>query len=116
MPDLKISSGQYSDKIYVCTFSALIVKLTTVHLFHIRDSRIDRLRDNQLELLTEYHRYWVSDKHCYLNRGIRISAYLYQMLTGKLPFGTEVAKAQNKVAKKRLRYQSVLSDELEISA
>ena len=93
MPDLKISRGQYSDTIYVCTFSALIVKLMTVHLFYIGDSRIDRLRDNQLELLTEEDRHWVSDKHGYLSLGIRIRAYIYQILTAKLPFGTEVAKA-----------------------
>ena len=64
------------DKGYVCTFSALIIKSTTAHLFHIGDSRIYRLRDNQLELLTEDHRHWVSDKHSYLSRGIGISAHL----------------------------------------
>jgi len=40
----------------------------------------------------------------------------YQMLTGKLPFGTEVAKATTKAAQKRLRYQSIMDDDREIPA
>lgn len=38
----------------------------------------------------------------------------YQMLTGKLPFGTTVAKATTKAAQKRLQYSSVLDDQREI--
>ena len=33
------------DKGYVCTFSAMVLKSTTAHLFHIGDTRIYRLRD-----------------------------------------------------------------------
>lgn len=40
----------------------------------------------------------------------------YQMLTGKLPYGAEVAKAKTKAAQHRLRYRSVLNDEREIPA
>ncbi len=40
----------------------------------------------------------------------------YQMLTGKLPYGTQVAKAKTKAAQNRLSYQSVLDDEREIPA
>src|SRR5512146_1871529 len=39
------------DKGYVCTFSAMVIKSTTAHLFHVGDSRIYRLRDNALEQL-----------------------------------------------------------------
>ena len=40
----------------------------------------------------------------------------YQMLTGKLPYGVEVAKARTKAAQNKLTYRSVLHDEQEIPA
>lgn len=40
----------------------------------------------------------------------------YQMLSGRLPYGTSVAKARTKSAQRNLRYQSVLDDDLEIPA
>lgn len=53
------------DKGYVCTFSALVLKSTTAHLFHTGDARIYRLANSTLEQLTEDHRVWVSaDKSC----------------------------------------------------
>lgn len=64
------------DKGYVCTFSALILKSTTAHLFHIGDSRVYLLRDDKLELLTKDHRHWVSkDKH-YLDRAMGINPFV----------------------------------------
>src|SRR5712664_1817335 len=50
--------SQYSydkDKGYVCTLSAMVVKSTTAHLFHVGDSRIYRLDGNVLEQLTDDH-------------------------------------------------------------
>jgi serine/threonine protein kinase len=38
----------------------------------------------------------------------------YQMLTGKLPYGTRVAKARTKAQVRKLRYDSVLDDDREI--
>ena len=38
----------------------------------------------------------------------------YQMLTGKLPYGTQVAKARTKAAQNKLTYKSVLDDDREI--
>lgn len=38
------------------------------------------------------------------------------MLTGRLPFGTEVAKATTKAAQRRLMYRSLLDDERDIPA
>jgi serine/threonine protein kinase/serine/threonine protein phosphatase PrpC len=71
------SNDRYDkDKGYVCTFSALIIKSTTAHLFHIGDSRIYLLRDNKLELLTRDHRHWVSkDKH-YLDKAMGINPFV----------------------------------------
>lgn len=40
----------------------------------------------------------------------------YQMLTGNLPYGTQVAKSRTKAAQNRLNYHSVLHDEREIPA
>lgn len=40
----------------------------------------------------------------------------YQMLTGRLPYGAEVAKARTRSTQRRLTYQSALSDDREIPA
>ncbi len=71
------------NKGYVCTFSALIFKSTTAHLFHVGDSRIYRLSDDQLEQLTEDHRHWINQQDNYLSRAMGIKPDLeidYQSL------------------------------------
>ena len=40
----------------------------------------------------------------------------YQMLSGRMPYGTEVAKARTKAAQRKLAYRSVLDDKREIPA
>jgi serine/threonine protein kinase/serine/threonine protein phosphatase PrpC len=55
---------------YVCTFSGLVIKSTTAHLFHVGDARIYRLRDSELTQLTEDHRIWVSSQQSYLARAL----------------------------------------------
>src|SRR3954462_14460922 len=40
--------GTDADKGYVCTFSALIVKASVAHLFHVGDARIYRVSGNSL--------------------------------------------------------------------
>jgi serine/threonine protein kinase/serine/threonine protein phosphatase PrpC len=60
------------DKGYVCTFSAMVIKSTTAYIFHIGDIRIYRLRDKELEQLTEDHRTWVSKEKSYLARALGI--------------------------------------------
>ena len=61
------------DKGYVCTFSAIVIKSTTAHLFHIGDSRIYRVSGNALEQLTEDHRVTVSSEQSYLSRALGIN-------------------------------------------
>jgi serine/threonine protein phosphatase PrpC len=61
------------DKGYVCTFSALILKSNTAHLFHSGDTRIYRLSGQQLEQLTEDHRRVVSAEVSYLTRALGIN-------------------------------------------
>ncbi len=61
------------DKGYVCTFSTLVLKSTTAHIFHTGDTRIYRLFDNYLEQLTEDHRLWISPEKSYLSRALGIN-------------------------------------------
>src|SRR5437764_15075166 len=71
--------SQYSydkDKGYVCTLSAMVIKSTTAHLFHVGDSRIYRLAGNALEQLTQDHRVVVSSEHSYLSRASGINPQL----------------------------------------
>ena len=71
------------NKGYVCTFSAIILKSNTAHLFHIGDARIYHLRDQSLEQLTEDHRHWLSEDQSYLSRALGINKSLeidYQTL------------------------------------
>lgn len=61
---------------YVCTLSAMVIKSTTAHLFHIGDTRIYHLRDNALEQLTDDHRSWISKDKSYLSRAMGIHPQL----------------------------------------
>ena len=61
---------------YVCTLSAMVIKSTTAHIFHVGDSRIYRLRDNALEKLTDDHRIRVSEDTTYLSRALGMDAQL----------------------------------------
>lgn len=60
------------NKGYVCTLSAMIIKSTTAHIFHLGDSRIYRLRNGELIQLTDDHRTWVSGEQSYLSRAMGI--------------------------------------------
>ncbi|HDZ56233.1 MAG TPA: bifunctional protein-serine/threonine kinase/phosphatase [Pseudomonas xinjiangensis] len=71
------------DKGYVCTFSAMVIKSTTAHVFHVGDARIYRLRGDELEQLTNDHRFWISHEQSYLSRALGIDCHLeidYQAL------------------------------------
>jgi serine/threonine protein phosphatase PrpC len=71
------------NKGYVCTLSAMIIKSTTAHIFHLGDSRIYRLRKGVLLQLTDDHRTWVSSEQSYLSRAMGIYPQLeydYQSL------------------------------------
>ncbi len=71
------------DKGYVCTFSAMVFKSTTAHIFHVGDTRIYRVVGSALEQLTNDHRFWVSRDKSYLSRALGIDSHLeidYQSL------------------------------------
>lgn len=61
---------------YVCTFSAMVIRSSTAHIFHAGDTRIYRLRENRLEQLTEDHRLWVSNEKSYLARALGMDTEL----------------------------------------
>jgi serine/threonine protein phosphatase PrpC/predicted Ser/Thr protein kinase len=58
------------DRGYVCTLSALVLKSTTAHVFHVGDTRVYRLSGHSLEQLTQDHRVWVSGDESHLSRAI----------------------------------------------
>src|SRR6201991_665182 len=61
------------DRGYVCTLSAVVIKSTTAHLFHIGDSRIYRLSGSTLEQLTNDHRIVISSQQSYLGRALGVN-------------------------------------------
>jgi len=71
------------DKGYVCTLSAMVIKATTAHIFHVGDCRIYRVAGKALEQLTDDHRIIVSSEQTYLGRALGINPQLeidYQAL------------------------------------
>jgi len=64
------------NKGYVCTFSTMIIKSTTAHIFHMGDARIYRLRNNTIDLLTNDHRVWISKEKSYLSRAMGMDSNL----------------------------------------
>jgi eukaryotic-like serine/threonine-protein kinase len=72
------SKGQQQDisaRGMITTFSSLVLKSTTGHIFHVGDSRVYRLQGKDLECLTTDHRRWVGDKD-YLSRAMGIDVHL----------------------------------------
>lgn len=58
------------DRGHVCTFSALVLKSTTAHLFHVGDTRIWQWQGATLEPLTQDHRVQVGAQQHYLARAL----------------------------------------------
>lgn len=68
------SIGRFDkDQGYISTLTVLIMKQSTAHIFHIGDSRVYRIRNNQLECLTTEHRVQVSPTQSYLSRALGMS-------------------------------------------
>jgi len=73
------SQGQMrydSAKGMVTTFTGLIIKSTTAHVFHVGDSRLYLFRDGELEQLTQDHRVWVGKDRDFLSRAMGIDAHI----------------------------------------
>ncbi len=54
----------------ITTFSAVVIKSATAHLFHVGDTRIYRLQNNDLECLTRDHQTWSSGNKSFLSRAM----------------------------------------------
>ena len=65
-----------SPKGMVTTISALVIKSTTAHLFHVGDSRIYLFRDGELERLTRDHRVWLSSEREFLARAMGVDPHV----------------------------------------
>ncbi|BCX88050.1 eukaryotic-like serine/threonine-protein kinase [Methylomarinovum tepidoasis] len=63
------------DHVLASTLSALVLKSTSIHLFHVGDSRIYRLRRGVLERLTQDH-LWGGKRHSQLARALGIDLNL----------------------------------------
>lgn len=61
------------DKGYVCTLSAIVIRSTTAHIFHVGDARIYRLTGKSVEQLTEDHRVIISSEQSYLGRALGVN-------------------------------------------
>jgi serine/threonine protein phosphatase PrpC len=64
------------DRGYVCTFSALILKSRTAHVFHVGDTRVYRLADGALEQLTTDHRVHIGGGREFLGRALGIDPHV----------------------------------------
>ncbi len=65
-----------SHKGMVTTLTAMVLKSNTGYIFHVGDTRIYRLRDNDFEQLTRDHRVTVNEKKTYLSRAMGIELHL----------------------------------------
>ncbi len=61
---------------YLTTFSALIVKGSTAFIFHVGDTRVYRLRKQDLECLTRDHTQRIDRKTQYLSRALGADPYV----------------------------------------
>lgn len=61
---------------YVSTFSAVVFKSRTAHIFHVGDSRVYRYRDGEFEQLTQDHATRISREQSYLTRAMGLDVRL----------------------------------------
>jgi len=61
---------------YLTTFSALVLKGSSAFIFHVGDTRIYRLRGNELECLTRDHSQRLDSNTQYLSRALGADPYL----------------------------------------
>ncbi|GLX76866.1 protein kinase [Thalassotalea insulae] len=64
------SHYQTSNQQWLTTFSAIVLKSTTGYIFHVGDSRISRLRQQEYEILTQDHNRKQANQHLVLTRAL----------------------------------------------
>lgn len=55
---------------YLCTFSGVIIKSRTAHVFHVGDSRVYLYRKGELKQLTQDHSVFISKSQAVLSRAV----------------------------------------------
>lgn len=58
------------------TFTATIIKSTTLHIFHVGDTRVWRIRAGELKQLTRDHNHWISEKELFLSRALGADVHI----------------------------------------
>ena len=61
---------------YVSTLSVVVFKSRTAHVFHVGDSRVYRVRDDEVEQLTQDHATRISREQSYLTRAMGLDMRL----------------------------------------
>lgn len=74
------AAGRISDETreagLICTFSALVLKSRSAHLFHVGDARIARIADGRIEPLTEPHRVSLGGGESCLSRALGMNRHV----------------------------------------
>ena len=72
------SRSEFRDehKGYVSTFTSIVFKSRTAHIFHVGDTRIGRIRNGEFDALTNDHATRVSEDTCYLTRAMGLGLEL----------------------------------------
>lgn len=69
-------SDEERERGLVCTFSALVLKSRSAHLFHVGDARIARIDGDHIEPLTEPHRVSLGGGETYLGRALGMNRHV----------------------------------------
>lgn len=77
-------SGFGSAQGMLTTFSAIVIKSTTAHFFHVGDSRIWRVREGELQCITRDHQTWGGKDKRFLSRAMGAD-YSVEIDYGSLP-------------------------------
>jgi len=60
----------------ICTFSALVLKSRSAHIFHVGDAQIARFADSRLGPLTDPHRVYLGGGESYLGRALGVNRHV----------------------------------------
>jgi serine/threonine protein kinase len=99
------------------TGTVKIIDFGSVRVAGLVESRIDIGQHNLLGT-AQYTapEYFLGEAGSARSDIFSLGVITYQMLTGKLPYGAEVAKSRTRAAQKKLRYRPVLDEQREIPA